>query len=288
MTTKSDSSSHRERVGGGLGSPTSWLSRRGVLRAVIVPVLAAVAAFDAFFIEPSWPKLVKQDATLAGLTSPVRIAVLADLHTKETGSLERRVLAIVEREKPDLILLPGDLAHNRGTPHDAAAFVAKLSAPLGVWVVPGNWDYWRGGRDAGAAVYRAAGVAFLRNETARVRDDLVLVGLDDTLGGHPDPTRVLATATSGARLVLMHEPGLFDRVAGHAPLAIAGHTHGGQGRLPLWGPITLPPGSGPYEDGWYELAGSHMYVSRGIGTSVVRARFLCRPEVTLLTLSPES
>lgn len=263
-----------------------WLSRRGLICAVIVPLLAAIAAFDAFFIEPSWPKLVKHEATLAGLTAPVRVVVLADLHTKEIGRLERRVLAIVEREKPDLILLPGDLAHGYGTPRDAATFVAKLSAPLGVWAVPGNWDYWRGGRDAGAEAYRAAGATFLRDETVRVRGDLVLAGLDDTLGGHPDPARVLAFSSSGAVIVLMHEPGLFDRVAGHAPLTIAGHTHGGQGRLPLWGPITLPPGSGRYEDGWYEQSGSRMYVSRGIGTSIVRARFLCRPEVTLLTLTP--
>jgi predicted MPP superfamily phosphohydrolase len=264
------------------------LSRRGLACALILPALALIAAIDMFWIEPVWPKLVRREATLAGLAAPIRIAVLADLHTREIGTLERRVLAIVEREKPDLIVVPGDVAHGSGDPQDAAAFLRELSAPLGVSVVPGNWDYWRGGRDAGEAAYAAAGATFLRDAVARVREDLVIAGLDDTLGGKPDPIRVLASATGGgAVIVLMHEPGLFDDVAGRAPLTIAGHTHGGQGRLPLWGPITLPPGSGRYEDGWYEKNGSRMYVSRGIGTSIVRARFLCRPEVTLLELRPE-
>lgn len=247
----------------------------------------ALCLLDAFVIEPSWPKLVRQDAILRDLGSPITIALLADLHTNEIGARERRVLAMLEREKPDAILIAGDLAHGSGRPKDVAPFLEALTAPLGTWVVPGNWDYWRGGPDAGLTEYRAAGARVLRDEVAMLREDLALAGLDDTLAGNPDPASVLEKAPMGtALLVLMHEPGLFDRVAGRAPLALAGHTHGGQGRLPFYGPITLPPGSGPYVDGWYERGGSRMYVSRGIGMSVVPARFYCRPEVTLLTLRP--
>lgn len=255
--------------------------------AAALAIGTVLCLVDAFAIEPSWPKLVRVEAVLPGLRSPVTIALLADLHAKGIGTRERRVLAMLEHEKPDAILIAGDLAHGSGRPDDVTPFLRKLAAPLGTWVVPGNWDYWRGGPDAGLTAYRAAGARALRDEVAMLREDLSLAGLDDTLAGKPDPAAVLAEAPTGpALLVLMHEPGLFDRIAGGAPLALAGHTHGGQGRLPFYGPITLPPGSGPYVDGWYERDGSRMYVSRGLGMSVVPARFYCRPEVTLLTLRP--
>lgn len=263
------------------------MKKKHLLRAAVLPAIAVLCLVDAFAIEPSWPKLVKRDATLEGLASPVRIALLADLHTKEIGTRERRVLAMLEREKPDLILIAGDLSNGHGRPADVAPFLRRLSAPLGVIAVPGNWDYWRGGPGAGIAQYAAAGATMLRDEIATPRDDLAIAGLDDTLQGSPDPAKVLASAPAGkALVVLMHEPGLFDGIAGHAPLALAGHTHGGQGRLPLWGALTTPPGSGRYVDGWYERDGSHLYVTRGLGTSIIAARFFCRPEVTLLTIQP--
>lgn len=266
------------------------MTRRRILAALAaLAAVAVVCVIDAFAIEPSWPKLVRVEAELAGLTSPLTIALLADVHTKEIGRLETRVLAMLEREKPDAILLAGDLVHNQGRPKDVAPFLRELSAPLGTWVVPGNWDYWRGGRDAGLAEYGRAGAHVLRDEIVVLREDVVLAGLDDTLGGDPDPAAVLALATGGqAVLVLMHEPGLFPRIAGNAQLALAGHTHGGQGRLPFIGALHTPPGSGDFVDGWYESRGSRMYVSRGIGTSVIAARFWCRPEVTLLTLRSPS
>lgn len=266
------------------------MTLRRFLAALGILVLLGIACVvDAFVIEPSWPKVVRIDAELAGLTSPVTIALLADPHTKELRRLERRVHAILAREKPDAIFVAGDLAHGRGRAEDVAPFLQGMSAPLGTWVVPGNWDYWRGGPDAGLAAYRRAGARTLKDEVARLRDDLVLVGLDDTLGGDPDPAGVLALATGGgAVIVLMHEPGLFEDLAGAAPLALAGHTHGGQGRLPFYGALTTPPGSGAFVDGWYEKNGSRMYVSRGLGTSVIAARFFCRPEVTMITLRPKA
>lgn len=256
------------------------------IAAALVAIMT-LCLVDAFVIEPSWPKLVRHELTLDGLASPLKVALLADLHTKSIGRRERRVLEMLASEKPDIVLIAGDLAHGNGRPADVTPFLERLDAPLGVIVVPGNWDTWRGGRDAGLPVYAAAGAIVLRDETATPREDLVVAGLDDTLTGSPDPAGVLAHLPDGkARIVLMHEPGLFDSFAGKAPLALAGHTHGGQGRLPFWGPITLPPGSGDYVDGWYEKNGSRLYVTRGLGTSVIAARFFCRPEVTILELQP--
>ncbi len=80
-------------------------------------------------------------------------------------------------------------------------------------------------------------------------------------------------------------------IAPRLDLAFAGHTHGGQVRLPLIGALWTPPGSGRYVAGWYSMSEApraRMYVSRGVGTSVLPVRFLCRPEVALITLQPAS
>ncbi len=76
----------------------------------------------------------------------------------------------------------------------------------------------------------------------------------------------------------------MSAVAGKYDLAFAGHTHGGQVRLPLVGPLWLPPGSGRFVEGWYEEAGTKMYVSRGVGTSVLPVRLLCAPEIAIFDL----
>jgi hypothetical protein len=90
------------------------------------------------------------------------------------------------------------------------------------------------------------------------------------------------------RLALFHSPDLFDAVAPKVDLALAGHTHGGQVSLPLLGPPWLPPGSGAYVDGWYQRGAARMHVSRGVGTSILPVRFLCRPEVAVVELIPSA
>jgi len=69
-------------------------------------------------------------------------------------------------------------------------------------------------------------------------------------------------------------------------LALAGHTHGGQVRLPFWGPLWLPGGIGPYVQGWFSATGSRIYVSRRLGTTLLPVRFACRPELAIISLQP--
>jgi predicted MPP superfamily phosphohydrolase len=112
-----------------------------------------------------------------------------------------------------------------------------------------------------------------------------LVGFDDSFAGAPNVERALGGIPSDAyRLALYHSPAFFDRIAGECDLALAGHSHGGQIRLPVFGPVWLPPETGDYLEGWFEKRGSRMYVSRGIGTSILAARFLCRPEIAFITV----
>ena len=136
------------------------------------------------------------------------------------------------------------------------------------------------------AFYQRNGARLLSNEVHELRPGVWLAGFDDV---YSDPNAgALGQIPSGAFVIaLFHSPTYFDAIAGRVDLALAGHTHGGQVRLPFVSPW-LPPGSGRYVAGWYEAGGSKLYVSRGIGTSMLPLRFRCRPELALITVGPAS
>lgn len=239
-------------------------------------------ALYAWGIEPYWVEVTRHRVA-APLEQPLTIAHVTDLHTRGFGRLERRLVEILENERPDVVLVTGDTVPEGETSHAAAVEVlGRLRAPLGIWAVGGNWDHIGGSRD----LYEAQGVRVLSDEARELRPGVWLAGLDDMHFG-ADPEAASRDIPPGAFVVaLLHSPAFFDAVAGRWPLALAGHTHGGQVRLPFWGPLWLPQGSGQYEAGWYESGDSKLYVSRGLGTSILPIRFLCRPELALITLEP--
>ena len=107
-----------------------------------------------------------------------------------------------------------------------------------------------------------------------------IVGLDDALAGAPNPRHALLGIPAGVfRIALFHSPIAFDELAPSINLAFAGHTHGGQVRLPFFGPLLVAAGLGALRRGWYEQGGARMHVSRGLGESVLLVRFWCRPEL---------
>lgn len=258
------------------------LRRSRLVLLAFLLVLFSVA-IDAFWIEPYWIEVTHHEVR-APLTPALKIAHLGDLHTFGIGRRERALLEILDREKPDLIVITGDTLADRGTYTAVAEMLRRLHAPLGVWLVRGNWENQRPVRSNEADFYRAAGVNFLLNSGSEIRPGIWLAGLDD-ITGTPNESAALAGAPAGAyKIVLFHSPAYYDRVAGRCDLVLAAHTHGGQIRPPLIRPFWLPRGSGRFLEGWYEVKGSRMYVSRGLGTSVIYARFNCRPEVAFITL----
>ncbi|MBI1797013.1 MAG: metallophosphoesterase [Candidatus Eisenbacteria bacterium] len=246
---------------------------------------AAILAVDALLLEPNWIEVTR--ATVAApIARPLTIAHLTDLHTRGVGFRERRMLAILARERPDLIVITGDITQERGSLEDALPVLAGLRAPLGVWAVRGNWEIWRPSPHERAAL-AAAGVRLLVNEAAPLGDSLWLAGFDDPYVGRPDVDRTLGAVPRGAwTIALFHAPALLDRIAGRVPLALAGHTHGGQVQLPFVPTFWLPGGCDGYLKGWFTRGGTRMYVSRGVGMSGPPVRFLCRPEVAIITLTP--
>jgi hypothetical protein len=258
---------------------------------------AALCALDAFLVEPVRIEVTRH--TVRGrVQAPLRLAHLSDLHTPGLGRRERRLLALLGRERPDAIVITGDAVFDgallgRGwRKEDPAAYepvralLGRMRAPLGVFLVHGNWENWR--RLPGErGFYAAAGVRLLVNEAHPLRPDVWLVGLDDPWRGEPDVAAARKGVPAGAfEVALFHSPALFDRLPEGVELALAGHTHGGQVRPPLLPVLWLPPGAGRYVAGWYARGASRLHVSRGVGTSTLPVRFRCRPELAMITVVP--
>jgi uncharacterized protein len=266
--------------------PAKWRGLRWTILAILAIGVFLVA--DALWIEPNRIEVTRFD--IAGsVTAPIKIAHLTDLHTNGLGRREQHVISILDQEKPDIILITGD---SLSAWHPSYAMVQdvyeRLHAPLGVWFVRGNFENWRPVPHE-RTFYASSGVHLLLNAGALVRPDLWLAGVDDSFTGKPNADAALAGAPADAFKILMfHAPAYFDEVAGRVNLCLAGHTHGGQVRMPFMAPLWMPKGCWPYVAGWYESGNSKMYVSRGVGMSMLPIRFNCRPEVTFLTIRPET
>jgi hypothetical protein len=247
----------------------------------------AVALLLAYatIVEPNWIDVTRHHVDISGARA-FRIAVLSDLHSAGMGFLERQVIEVLLREKPDVILVAGDSASDDGDKVDAELILRRLAAPLGVWFVPGNWEYWRFTSGDPDRFYDVPNMKTLRNDAVALVDSIWLVGIDDSLAGSPDPEAAFRKVPSGSfTIALFHSPDLFDELAPQLDLAFAGHTHGGQVRLPFVGALWLPPNSGRFQAGWYDSGGARLYVSRGIGTSILPVRLFCRPEIALFEVN---
>jgi hypothetical protein len=248
-----------------------------------VSALGVAAAVDALWIEPFWIEITHHHVA-ARISSPIKIAHLTDIHTYGLGSREREMVRLVDAEQPDLIVITGDLISDPSSYDGCREVLRELRAPLGVWIVHGNHEVWWPVQNE-RAFYASAGAHMIVNESRQVAEGVWLVGFDDAFAGSPNLEKALAGIPSDAfKIALFHSPVFFDQAAGRCDLAFAGHTHGGQARFPLISPFWLPPSCGSYLEGWYEREGSRMYISRGIGTSILPVRFSCRPEIAIITL----
>jgi predicted MPP superfamily phosphohydrolase len=245
----------------------------------------ALLVLYAFFIEPYSIELTRH--ALAGdVSQPLRIAHLTDLHTHGFGTREREMVSMVQQAAPDLIVVTGDIV-DAGSLEPSREIFLRLRAPLGIWVVRGTAERRRPMSDD-TAFYESVGARLLDDKGVSVREDVWLVGLDGQADGRSNLGTALAGApTSAFKVALFHSPSHFAEVAGLFHLGLAGHTHGGQVRLPGVVSLWYPASASSYLQGWYTKNRSKLYVSRGIGTSIVPARFLSRPEVPVIEIVPQ-
>ena len=194
--------------------------------------------------------------------------------------------------KPDAIVLTGDLVNSSWHYiQPCAEIISQFQAPLGVFAVLGNHDYWVGFLNHMLQSVRETGIVLLRNEAVpitRGRSTLYFVGIDDLWLRLANIKRALETVPDNAcKIALMHEPDFADISAqAEIDLQLSGHSHGGQVRLPGIGPLILPKYGEKYPMGAYQVGNfTRLYTTRGVGVLPPGVRFNCPPEITLLTLT---
>jgi predicted MPP superfamily phosphohydrolase len=282
------------------GRPRLWRKRIRSALAVIL-VFAVSLAIWAFFIEPNrlivhqetieidnWPK------ELSGL----RIALISDIHTGGPFIDDRKLRQIVEltnQQTPDLIILLGDYMSgnnwhsHRVEPEVTAAGLKNLKAPLGVYSVLGNHDWWYNGAKVRRA-FEQNSIIVLDDEVLEIRwrdKSFWLVGLADLWTRPQHIGETIAKVPPGSTIIaLTHNPDIFPTVPQSVPLLLAGHTHGGQVNIPLIGTPIVPSDFGQkYTAGHVFENGHHLFVTTGIGISIFPVRFRVTPEIVILTIN---
>jgi uncharacterized protein len=267
--------------------------RRFLLRAGITIGACAAVYADARFIEPGWIDVSRHTVFLPELPlemDGMTIAHLTDLHYGPVTPTDTitGAIALAAEAKPDLVALTGDFV-NRSS--QEAVALAPLLAPLrsarfGMFACLGNHDYGDRTGNSIANTLEKSGIELLRNSATPIAKNLVVAGIEDTFCGRPDTERAMESVpTRAACIFLTHNPTGVWKVTDRSCLALAGHTHGGQVRIPFLAP-QLPVGMAgfPMVEGWGTFDRAQLFISRGVGLMHEPLRFRCRPEVAIITL----
>lgn len=227
---------------------------------------------------------------------PLRVALISDVHVQGPDMPPERVARIVAQvnaQRPDLILLAGDFVGDRAlgtraySDAEIAAPLAGLSAPLGVYAMLGNHDYGRRGPRMWAALERI-GIPVLENRAVRA-GPLVLVGIGDAASHHANVPAVVRTVARmpGPLLAFTHSPDVIPLLPPRFGVVLAGHTHCGQVVLPIIGALATSSHYGNrYRCGVIHEAGRAIVVGAGLGASVLPVRFGAPPDWWLVTIGP--
>ncbi|TPK99905.1 MULTISPECIES: metallophosphoesterase [unclassified Mesorhizobium] len=298
------------------------ITRRGFLRLVGGSAFSLVSlGAYAVGIEPMLLTHVKRYTLTpphwpAGLK--LRVVALADIHACRPWMTPERIAALAEEAnalQPDVIVMLGD--YPAGTrmvtgwvnASEWASALAGLKAPLGVWSILGNHDWWedRSAQAAGAGptisrkALEAVGIPVLENDVVRLEKDgqgFWIAGLADQIALLPDKAKgrrgltglddlpgTLAKVGDTAPIILLaHEPDIFPKVPWRVSLTLSGHTHGGQVRLFGYSPVVPSAYGNRYAYGHVVENDRNLIVSGGLGFSIAPIRFGVRPEILQIDL----
>ena len=269
------------------------------LKAAVIggALLGAGGLFWAREVETRWLEVVPVTLALPRLAPEFdgyRVVQIGDLHLEDWTKPRRieRIVNLVNDQRADLIAITGDFlsySANPGVPLRLTEVLERLEARDGVLAITGNHDYLAD-IDTVRRCLRESGVTELRNDVRTLKRGsaaLHFAGIDDVMEGRSRLDLVLQKLPEeGSAILLAHEPDFADvsSATGRFDLQLSGHSHGGQVRMPIRGPVFLPPFSQRYSSGLYEVGEMLQYTNRGLGFVDARLRFLCRPEITVLTL----
>ena len=220
------------------------------------------------------------------------ICQLSDLHLESLRISPERIEQVVMAQKPDLLVITGDIISTRTDLDKLEPYLGRLTATYGKYVVMGNNDYSNLSNTLFKRYlqqFKTLGWTPLLNDASFLSSlNLWVIGVDDPATRHDDVDQAYQKVlTPSFRLVLAHSTDCLDDVAKYgAELLLTGHTHGGQIRLPALQPLitnTYLGDHGIYE-GYHVINGVPLYINRGIGESVIPLRFNVPPEIAFFTL----
>lgn len=272
--------------------------RKILIFVLCLSLTGALLAGYAFKIEPAmlFTHYYDLNAPDRKITQVIRVIQLSDIQVNAYYT-EHKLDKLVDKVNdlsPDVIVFTGDLFDNfsKYKAVDAVTLaLSSLNASYGKYAVWGNRDYGGGASRVYADIMSDSGFTLLKNEGATITStngqELFIGGLDDALLGTPDISATLGQMGNEPdyRIILLHEPDLADRLeTDSADLLLAGHSHGGQVRLPF---INSPSTAlaEKYTAGFYDLSKNmKLYVNTGIGTSHIPVRFMVPPEIAVFNI----
>lgn len=266
---------------------------------IITLLLLCTVVFSYF--QNNWLSISRFTITSHEITGDgLKIIQLSDLHSKEFGENQHRLVTKVQALSPDIIAFTGDIIDkDKYDEKTVLSLLKQLKEIAPTYYVTGNHEYWSGKYDQLEKIIKSTGVTILHNQ----REKLQLNGTTFLLAGIADPAisneasavtveTELAKTLEGVNdqdfvVLLSHRPELFSIYAEHnIDLVLSGHAHGGQVRLPFVGGLVAPDqGFLPkYTAGKYEQDDTAMIVNRGLGNSIIPQRVFNTPEIVEITI----
>jgi len=255
------------------------ISRRKFIASVILAAPFAAIA-DAKWAEPTWLKVRR--LRLGSGTSSHRLVHFTDIHHKGDRVYLETVIKTINSLSPDFVCFTGDIVEEEKFLAEALDLMAGIKSPM--YGVPGNHDYWsKISFQPVQKCFTATGGAWLMDEQRKIADDKInLIGATCS---HANQAMV-PLERSALNILLMHYPAWANKLGDQQfDLMLAGHSHGGQVRIPFYGPIMVPFGVDKYDLGLFQTKSGPLYVNSGIGYIYdYHFRFNCRPEITVIEI----
>lgn len=272
---------------------TNHLLSKSAIFVHFLAVIGIICFFYGYFVEPYWMEVKSVEVQTEKLKEvSFKIVHISDTHCDKKIRNEKKMVEIVNSIKPDIIIFTGDTINTRAALETFKETMKNLKANINKFAVRGNSDVWYWS-DLG--LFGGTGFKVLDHDVITIEKDNEVIKLFGISVEHKESYSQLLKNTSKEQfnLLLYHYPDLIEDLEElNIDLYLAGHTHGGQISLPLYGAlITLSKYGKKYESGKYIVGDTILYINRGIGMEggiVPRVRFWARPEITIINIVPKN
>ena len=269
-----------------------------ITSSAILLVVACLAVY-AFWVEPRRLVITEVEIPIENLADEIRMVMIADPQPYGPHVTAQRIEEVVNRANElhgDIVVLLGDYVSTAKIrtsfvdPTDTIGALGGLTAPMGVYAVLGNHDWWWNGPEI-RRLLNQQNIHVLEDTAIRAKQNrsaLWIAGVADPVTQPYDIEATIAqTDETAPTILLTHTPDIFPEVPQGVDLTLAGHTHGGQVYIPGIGRPIVPSQFGDrFAYGHIVEGGRHLFVSAGIGAAIIPVRFLTPPEIVLITLTP--